>query len=101
MIRCFFCKSSKKITKSGFRYNKSGKKQRYHCHKCNRLFVADDGFWKMKNKPEVIAEAISCRKRGMPYGEVSKHFREYNRADICAATVYNWVQKYGKKTKGI
>lgn len=94
-MKCIFCKSYKKITKEGYRYNKSGKKQKYHCHNCNRLFVQDDGFWKMKHKPEIIAEAISCRKRGMPYIEVSKHFREYNKADICAATVYNWVVKYG------
>ena len=32
----------------------------------------------------------------MPYNEVSKHFREYDKADICPATVYNWVKKYGK-----
>ena len=50
----------------------------------------------MKHKPEVIAEAISCRKRGMQYNQVSKHFKEYNRANICPATAYNWVKKYGK-----
>ena len=50
----------------------------------------------MKHKPEVIAEAVSCRKRGMPYNEVSKHFKEYDKADICPATAYNWTKKYGK-----
>ena len=50
----------------------------------------------MKHKPEIIAEACSCRKRGMPFNEVSKHFKEYDKADICPATVYNWVKKYGK-----
>ena len=32
----------------------------------------------------------------MHYKEVSKHFKEYNKADICPATAYNWVKKYGK-----
>jgi transposase-like protein len=32
----------------------------------------------------------------MPYNEVSKHFKEYDKANICPATVYNWVKKYGK-----
>lgn len=32
----------------------------------------------------------------MPYQEVSKHFKEYDKADICPATAYNWVKKYGK-----
>lgn len=95
-IACIFCKSSADIVKAGFRYNKSGKKQRYKCNKCKSLFVPNDGFWKMKHKPEIIAEACSCRKRGMPYNEVSKHFEEYDKADICPATAYNWVKKYGK-----
>ena len=95
-ISCLFCKLNENIVKAGFRDNKTGKKQRFICRKCNRNFVPNDGFWKMKHKPEVIAEAISCRKRGMPYQEVSKHFKEYDKANICPATAYNWVQKYGK-----
>ena len=86
MVTCIFCKSSKDIVRAGFRYNKSGKKQRYKCNNCKERFVPNDGFWKMKHKPEIIAEACSCRKRGMPYNEVSKHFREYDKADICTAT---------------
>ena len=35
----------------------------------------------------------------MPYNEVSKHFKEYDKADICPATAYNWVQKYGKNLR--
>ena len=35
----------------------------------------------------------------MPFNEVSKHFREYDKANICAATVYNWVKKYGKSLR--
>ena len=32
----------------------------------------------------------------MQYNQVSKHFKEYDRANICPATAYNWVKKYGK-----
>ncbi len=99
-IVCIFCKSSADIVKAGFRYNKWGKKQRYGCNVCKRLFVPNDGFWKMKHGPEIIAEACSCRKRGMSYEEVSKHFKEYGRADICPATAYNWVKKYGTALRG-
>jgi len=48
----------------------------------------------MKHKPEIVAEALSCRKRGMPYEEISKHFKEYNKAKITGVTVFNWVKKY-------
>jgi len=50
MIICSFCKSSKRIVKSGFRNNKCGKKQRYVCNLCNHLFVPNDGFWKMAHE---------------------------------------------------
>lgn len=95
MIHCSFCKSSEDIVFAGKHYNKKGETQRYKCNICKRRFVPNDGFWKMKHSPEIVAEALSCKKRGMPYEEVSKHFHEYNKADISAVTVFNWVKKYG------
>ena len=95
MIKCTFCASSEDIVMAGKRHNKKGDIQRYKCNICERKFIPNDGFWKMKNAPEIIVEALSCKKRGMSYEEVSKHFKEYKRADICPATVYNWVKKYG------
>jgi transposase-like protein len=97
MITCNFCKSSEKIVKCGFRNNASGKKQKYQCNACHHLFVPDDGFWKMKHRPEIIVEALSCKKRGMPYEEVSRHFKEYDKADVSGVTVFNWVKKYGER----
>lgn len=97
MITCAFCKSSENIVKCGFRNNASGKKQKYQCNICHRLFVPHDAFWKMKHPPEIIAEALSCKKRGMPYEEVSRHFKEYDKANVSGVTVFNWVKKYGVK----
>ena len=51
----------------------------------------------MKHPPEIIAEALSCKKRGMPYEEVSRHFKEYDKANVSGVTVFNWVKKYGVK----
>ena len=95
MITCAFCKSSKNIVLAGKHYNQKGETQRYKCNLCKKRFVPHDAFWKMKNSPEIIAEALSCKKRGMPYEEISKHFYEYNKADISGVTVFNWVKKYG------
>ena len=53
----------------------------------------------MKHKPEIIAEACSSYRRGMSFNSVSKHLREYDKAKICPATVYNWVKKYTRITK--
>ena len=95
MIECIFCRESKAIVRAGFHKNAGGIKQRFKCNVCHRRFVPNDGFWKMKTRPEVIAEAISCKKRGMPYRQISKHFKEYNRAGRSHVSVYNWTNKYG------
>lgn len=89
MLKCILCKSSENIVLAGKNHNKKGDTQRYKCNLCKRKFVPHDAFWKMKHSPEIIAEALSCKKRGMPYEEVSKHFREYNKAEISGVTVFN------------
>ena len=95
MLHCVFCKSSDNIVCAGKHHNKNGDTQRYKCNLCKKRFVPHDAFWKMKNSPESIAEALSCKKRGMSYDEVSKHFHEYDKANITGVTVFNWVKKYG------
>jgi transposase-like protein len=94
MLICAYCKSSNDIVLAGKHHNKKGDTQRYKCNICKRRFVPHDAFWKMKNSPEIIAEAMSCKKRGMSYQEVSKHFKEYDKARISGVSVYNWVKKY-------
>ena len=81
-IKCPKC-SSENVKKDGLRKTENrGNIQRYKCKDCSHRFSIDDGFWKMKHRPEIIAEACSCRKRGMPFSEVSKHFKEYKKVDI-------------------
>lgn len=98
MIICEFCKSQK-IVRAGFRYNKSGKKQRYECNKCNSSFVVDDGFKKMKHKPEIITEACSCYKRGMSLKDAKEHLIEYRDTNVSRKTILMWVRKYSRLLK--
>ena len=96
---CSYCNSNKSTWRKGIRYNNSGEKQMWWCNTCKRRFTVDDGFWKMKHRPEIIAEACSSYKRGMSFNSVSQHFKEYKKGKICAATVFNWVKKYTIITK--
>src|SRR3989338_7369861 len=81
MLHCVFCKSSDNIVCAGKHHNKNGDTQRYKCNLCKKRFVPHD--------------ALCCKKRGMSYDEVSKHFHEYDKANITGVTVFNWVKKYG------
>lgn len=95
-IRCPYCHGTD-IVKSGIRHNKSGDKQLYKCKACNRRFTPDDGFLKMRYKGEIIAEAISCYRRGMSLRAVSEHLRDWRGVHVSHVSVLNWTNKYGKK----
>lgn len=95
---CPYCKSKDTI-KKGLRKNKSGNKQTRWCNKCKRRYTPDDGFWKMKNKPEIIAEALSCYKRGMSLKDVKDHLSDYRATDVSRKTVLRWLRKYSKILK--
>ena len=56
-IMCSKCHSND-IAKKGFRYNQSGKKQKYQCTECKAWFVYDDGFKRMRKPKEAIVRAI-------------------------------------------
>ena len=94
--RCPSCGSDKKTWCKGWRYNKSGKKQMWWCNACKKRFTYDDGFWKMKHRPEIVTEACSSYKRGMSLKNVKEHLTDFRETDISRATVLNWVRKYSK-----
>lgn len=96
VIQCSYCKSSGRVWCKGWRYNKSGKKQTWWCNSCKRRFTPDDGFWKMKNQPEIITEACSSYKRGMSLKNVKDHLREYRETKVSRSTILKWMRKYSK-----
>jgi transposase-like protein len=100
MTKCPYCNSSQKTWCKGWRYNKSGKKQMWWCNSCKRRFTIDEGFWKMKHKPEIIAEACNNHKRGMSLKNIKDHLGEYRKTYIktyiSRVCVLNWIHKYSK-----
>lgn len=66
------------------------------CNACKRRFTIDDGFWKMKHKPDIITEACSCHKRGMSLKSIKDYLGEYRENDISRTCVLNWIHKYSK-----
>lgn len=90
---CRFC-GSENIEKHGMRYTKSGKKQRYRCKDCNRRFVLNDGFSKMKYSPDVITQALDLYFKGLSLRKVKDHFEQFLSKKIHHTTILNWIRKY-------
>jgi len=92
-----FCKGVDYIARNGWRYNKSIAKQRWKCTKCNRKFTEDDGFWKMKNTPETITEAIDLYETGHSLEQAKEHLWKHHSIKISETSIRNWVKKYSRK----
>ena len=98
MVFCEYCSLSK-VVKKGFRHNKSGKKQKYFCNSCKKWFVVDDGFKRMRNKPEVIVRAIHQYADGFSLGKVKNHLHQHDKTNVSRWAIRKWVVKYEKMLK--
>jgi len=98
MVACEKCGSSH-IAKKGLRYNRANKKQKYQCLSCHHWFIEDDGFKRMRNKPEIIARAIHQYADGFSLGKVKNHLNQHDNTEISRWTIRKWVVKYEKLLK--
>ena len=95
---CDLC-GSVDVVKKGFRHNKSGKKQKYFCNSCKKWFVIDDGFKRMRNKPEVIVRAIHQYADGFSLGKVKNHLHQHDQTRVTRWTIRKWVVKFEGQLK--
>ena len=97
-VLCDLC-GSVDVVKKGFRHNKSGKKQKYFCNSCKKWFVIDDGFKRMRNKPEVIVRAIHQYADGFSLGKVKNHLHQHDQTRVTRWTIRKWVVKFEGQLK--
>lgn len=90
---CHYCKS-KNIVKFGYRYNCAKKKQRWKCKDCSKLWVVEDGFWKMKKTRELITQCLDLYMNGMSLRKVSRHINQFSEVKTTYRSVHNWLMKY-------
>lgn len=98
-VFCVFCDKSSNIVKAGFRINQTGKKQRYSCNNCNRSFVPDDGFRKMKTSKELIVKAIHQYNDGLSLSKVKNHLNQHENTSRSRVAILSWVKKYSAALK--
>ena len=92
-MKCPSCQSDK-ISRRGKRYNKSGTKQLYLCNECHRKFVEDDGFKRMRHKPEDVVRAISLHSDGLSLFKTKNHIWQHDGIKVTKRTISQWTKKY-------
>ena len=94
VLECEKCKS-KDVAKKGFRYNQTGKKQKYHCNDCDSWFVPDDGFKKMRHLPKDVVRAIHLHDDGLSLSKVQNQMWQHDGVKVTRWTIAEWHHKFG------
>lgn len=97
-LLCDKCKSTD-VAKQGFRYNKTGKKQKYYCNNCKIWFVKDDGFKKMRHQPKDIVRAVHMYHDGMSLFKTQYHLYQHDNVKVTRWTISQWNKKYSNFLK--
>lgn len=95
-IKCKHCESQN-YRKKGFRNTENrGRIQKYLCLDCKKYFTNDDGFYRMRNTPQKITQAIDLFFRGVSTRKVQEHLGIFHPHNASNVSIYNWVVKYSK-----
>jgi len=96
-IICPECKT-KEIVRRGYIETKlNGKKQRYYCKSCNKKFIPQNPFFRMRNTPEKITCALDLFFRGLSTRKVQEHFKAFFPHNSDHSTILRWVRKFSLK----
>lgn len=79
----------------GFRKTQNrGKQQRWLCKACRKSFTVDEGFWKMKNNPNKITEALHLYFSGTSLRKTQAHLGVFCESNCSYVTILDWIRKY-------
>jgi len=95
-INCPECQSKEVIKWCKRKTENRGLIQRYKCKECNTYFSLDDGFFRMRNSPVKITQAVDLFYRGVATRKVQEHLGVFYPHNASHMSVYNWVVKYAK-----
>lgn len=90
---CLYC-GSKNLVKIGVRHNLNGDAQRYLCRECNRKFVKNEGFEKVKATPKAITIALDLYFKGVSQRKIVEHLTMFESVKVTQPCVLKWIRKY-------
>ena len=95
-IICPKCKSKEIIKWCKRKTQNRGLIQRYKCKDCGKYFTLDDGFFRMRNSPQKITQAVDLFYRGASTRGTQEHLGMFYPHNADHSTILRWVWKYAK-----
>lgn len=93
-IICRYCKSEKIVKRGLTKTNNRGNQQRYLCKDCKRTFIKDEGFYKMKNDPNLITMAVDMYLSNLSSRKMRNQLKRHGLGKVSHQTILTWVRKY-------
>ena len=76
------------------KYGKKNGKQHYMCKECNRKFVDNLYFERLKGDPKIICLTLDLYFKGVSLRKISDHLKQFYNLDITYVTVFRWIDRY-------
>jgi len=86
---CKFCGAPDVI-----RYGKKHGKQNYFCKRCERKFVNNGEFQRLKFSPKLISLTLDLYFKGVSLRKITDHVKQFYELKVSHVTVYNWIERY-------
>jgi transposase-like protein len=86
---CTHCGSENYI-----KYGKNNGKQVYKCKDCNKKFVDNLFFEKLKANPKIICLTLDLYFKGVSLRKISDHLKQFHDLEIAHTTLFYWIAKY-------
>ena len=90
--KCPKCGSTASVWR-GYRYNKSGKKHMRECRECGTKFTPNNGFLRMRYRPDDIKYAVKMYEKGKSSAQVVDLMKARG-IKVSRWTVIKWARKY-------
>jgi transposase-like protein len=82
------------------RYGRESGKQVYKCKVCDRKFVPDNEFKKLKYEPKIITATLDLYFKGVSLRKISDHLKQFYGLNVNFTTLYHWIKHYTKIMSG-
>ena len=96
-ITCPHCKSSEIVKRGYFQTEAHGKQQRYFCKSCNKKFVEQTPFYRMRNNPQKITLCLDLFYKGISTRQIQNHLQAFYPHNSSWVSIYKWIIRYSKR----
>lgn len=93
--KCPYCNCSD-IVKCGSRMTKTAVKQRYGCNGCQKRFIAEKDFERMKGNAKTTTAILDLYFKGISLRGIQDHLRQFYNLSLDHSNILRRIHKYSK-----